>query len=48
MTIGMFIPAFSFTLLGHYFFEKVVNFRPLGIFLDAVTAAVIGLVFITG
>eukprot|EP01099_Mayorella_cantabrigiensis_P001879 TRINITY_DN1820_c0_g8_i1.p1 TRINITY_DN1820_c0_g8~~TRINITY_DN1820_c0_g8_i1.p1 ORF type:complete len:437 (-),score=80.37 TRINITY_DN1820_c0_g8_i1:15-1325(-) len=47
MTIGMFLPAFSFTLLGHDLFEAIVNNKRVTIFLDGVTAGVIGLVFVT-
>jgi putative chromate ion transporter len=43
MTIGIFIPAFSFTLLGHEYFEKLVNFPLIHPFLDGVAASVIGL-----
>lgn len=44
MTLGMFLPAFSFTLIGHNFFERLVNSGKLTLFLDGVTAAVVGLI----
>ena len=42
MTIGIFIPAFSFTIIGHEFFEAVVDNKLVEPFLDGVGAAVIG------
>lgn len=47
MTLGMFLPAFSFTLIGHNFFERIVDIRWLSSFLDGVTAAVMGLIAVT-
>jgi len=44
MTLGIFLPAFSFTLIGHWLFEKVVDSKIIAPFLDGVTAGVIGLV----
>lgn len=44
MTFGLFLPAFSFTLIGHHFFEKVIDNARLHAFLDGVTAAVVGLI----
>jgi putative chromate ion transporter len=46
-TIGMFLPAFSFTLIGHEFFEQMVHNKVASAFLDGVTGAVIGLVAVT-
>jgi chromate transporter len=43
MTAGVFLPAFSFTLLGHGLFERITRNRTLHGFLDGVTAAVVGL-----
>lgn len=49
MTIGMFLPAFSFTLIGHEIFEKLANHQGVvGQVLDSMTATVVGLVAITG
>jgi chromate transporter len=45
--LGVFIPAFSFTLIGHHFFEKVLTYPFFHAFFDGVTAGVIGLIFIT-
>jgi len=42
MTIGIFIPAFSFTIIGHEFFEAIVDNKFVEPFLDGVGAAVIG------
>lgn len=47
MTLGIFLPAFSFTLIGHNFFERLVKLNAIRFFLDGVTAAVIGLVGFT-
>lgn len=43
MTIGIFLPAFSFTLIGHEVFESIVDNDFIEPFLDGVGAAVIGL-----
>lgn len=47
MTIGIFLPAFSFTIIGHDFFEAFVNNDVIPPFLDGVAAAVIGLLVVT-
>ncbi len=47
MTVGLFLPAFSFTLIGHGFFERVIDDRRLHAFLDGVTAAVVGIIAAT-
>jgi len=47
MTFGLFLPAFSFTLIGHNFFEKVIDDVRLHAFLEGVTAAVVGLIAMT-
>lgn len=47
MTVGMFLPAFSFTLIGHKFFERIVDIRAIRHFLDGITAAVMGMIAIT-
>jgi chromate transporter len=47
MFLGMMIPAFSFTLIGHSLMEKVVHLSLVAYFLDGVTASVIGLVLLT-
>lgn len=47
ITAGVFLPAFGFTLLGHGLLERLVAWRPLHDTLDAVTAAVVGLVAAT-
>ncbi len=43
MTFGMFLPAFLFTLVGHNFFERIVNHGRLTRPLEGITACVIGL-----
>jgi chromate transporter len=47
ITIGVFLPAFAFTLIGHQFFERVIDNHELHAFLDGVTAAVVGLIAAT-
>jgi chromate transporter len=47
ITIGVFLPAFAFTLIGHEYFEKLINNKELHAFLDGVTAAVVGLIAAT-
>lgn len=48
ITIGIFLPAFSFTLVGHSLLEKMIANKSLHNFLDGVTAGVIGLIAVTG
>jgi chromate transporter len=47
LTVGVFLPAFAFTLIGHDFFEQVVDNQQVHSFLDGVTAAVVGLIAAT-
>jgi chromate transporter len=47
MTLGVFLPAFAFTLIGHHFFERMINNQRLHAFLDGVTGAVVGLIAAT-
>ncbi|QRN94716.1 chromate efflux transporter [Archangium violaceum] len=47
MTAGIFLPAFSFSLLGHDFFERVLHHPRFRHFLDGVTAGVVGLIAAT-
>lgn len=47
MFLGMFIPAFSFTLIGHEFFELVVRTPFVHASLDGLTASVAGLIAVT-
>ena len=47
LTVGIFLPAFSFTLIGHDLFERLIQHRPLHAFLDGVTAGVVGLIAVT-
>lgn len=44
MTIGIFLPAFAITLTGHDFLERLVHLPRFRMFLDGVTAGVIGLI----
>ena len=44
MTAGVFLPAFSFTLLGHDAMERWVHRPRVAQFLAGVTAAVVGLI----
>ena len=47
MTVGVFLPAFGFTLVGHRYLEWLVEMRAVHAFLDGVTAGVVGLVATT-
>jgi len=47
MTIGIFTPAFSFTMFGHDFLEHLVDNKSAHAFLDGVTAGVVGLISAT-
>jgi chromate transporter len=47
MTVGIFLPAFAFTLLGHGFFERITANERLRSLLDGVVAGVVGLVAAT-
>jgi len=47
MTLGIFLPAFAFTLLGHSYLEKIIENRALHGALDGVSAAVAGLLALT-
>jgi len=47
MTVGVFAPAFGFTMIGHQALEKVVQLEWLHRFLDGVTAGVVGLIGVT-
>jgi chromate transporter len=44
VTAGIFLPAFSFTLVGHGLIERVVEAPSLHAFLEGVTAGVVGLI----
>jgi chromate transporter len=47
VTVGIFLPAFAFTLVGHGVVERVVEAPALHAFLDGVTAGVVGLIVAT-
>lgn len=47
LTLGVFLPAFAFTLLGHDHLERVVEMPATHAFLDGVTAGVVGIVAVT-
>lgn len=47
LTIGIFLPAFSFTLIGHDFLERITHQPRLHAFLKGVTAGVVGLIAAT-
>ena len=47
MTCGIFLPAFSFTLLGHDYLERIIGHPAIHSFLDGVTAGVVGLIAAT-
>jgi chromate transporter len=44
MTVGIFAPAFAFTLIGHEFLERLVDNEATHALLDGITAGVVGLV----
>jgi chromate transporter len=46
-TLGMFLPAFSFTALGHGIIDRMVNEPRLHAFLDGLAASVAGLIAVT-
>lgn len=47
LTMGIYLPAFAITLLGHELLEEVVENKALHSFLDGVTAGVVGLIAVT-
>jgi chromate transporter len=47
LTVGIFLPAFGLTLLGHGYVERLVQNRAVHTFLDGVTAGVVGLIAAT-
>jgi chromate transporter len=44
LTLGIFAPAFGFTLIGHNYVEHLVENQAAHAFLDGVTAGVVGLI----
>lgn len=44
LTLGIFAPAFAFTLIGHDYVERLVENQAAHAFLDGVTAGVVGLI----
>lgn len=44
MTVGIFLPAFAFTLVGHDALERLVHQPRIRLFLEGVTAGVVGLI----
>ena len=47
MTIGVFAPAFAFTIIGHEYLEKLIENKSAHAFLDGITAGVVGLIAVT-
>lgn len=47
MTLGVFAPAFAFTMIGHDYLERLVENTSLHAFLDGVTASVVGIIAAT-
>lgn len=47
ITIGVFAPAFAFTMIGHDYLERLVHNQSAHAFLDGVTAGVVGLISAT-
>jgi chromate transporter len=44
ITVGIFAPAFAFTMIGHETLERLVENQSTHAFLDGVTAGVVGLI----
>ena len=44
ITIAIFLPAFAFTMIGHESLERLVENQSVHMFLDGVTAGVVGLI----
>jgi len=44
MTVGIFLPAFAFTLVGHDALERLVHQPRIRLFLEGLTAGVVGLI----
>src|SRR3546814_5094926 len=44
MTVGIFLPAFAFTPVGHDALERVVHQPRIRLFLEGLTAGVVGLI----
>lgn len=44
ITVGVFLPAFAFTLVGHRYLERLVEQRSVHVFLDGIAAGVVGLI----
>ncbi len=47
ITLGVFLPAFSFTLIGHEFLERVIHKPGIHSLMEGVTAGVVGLIAAT-
>lgn len=47
ITLGIFAPAFAFTMIGHEYVERLVENTAVHAFLDGVTAGVVGLIAAT-
>ena len=47
LTVGIFLPAFAFTIIGHDYLEKLIENKSAHAFLDGVTAGVVGLIAAT-
>ncbi|PLS78624.1 MAG: chromate transporter, partial [Chloroflexi bacterium] len=47
MTFGIFLPAFSFTLVAHDYLERLIENKAVNSFLDGVTAGVVGIIAAT-
>ncbi|CAG8598284.1 9359_t:CDS:2 [Paraglomus brasilianum] len=47
ITLGIFLPCFLFTILGHHQLERVVRNKALAAFFDGITGTVVGIIAIT-
>lgn len=47
MTLGVYLPAFLFTLIGHRAVERLIDHPPIHGFLDGIAAGVVGILAVT-
>jgi chromate transporter len=47
LTVGIFLPAFAFTLVGHNLMERIIANTALNGFLEGITAGIVGLIVAT-
>ncbi|KAF8985819.1 hypothetical protein BGZ46_001787 [Entomortierella lignicola] len=47
MTVGMFLPSFLFTIVGHSVLERICRNERMATFFDGITSSVVGIIAIT-